>query len=222
VFNNPADILSVVLRGAMGRSGRKRARRATNYLTGNGGFLTASTVLAAAGVAWGIYDSVKGQDVPAYAAEGRFGETSPKLAGVPGASIGGPPPIPVLPADLPNPVLQMIRLAVSASRADGELTPQEREQILARATAAGLAAVIEPELTQTSRPLADIVRGVTDPAARREFYTLAFTIVRADETVTGAERIYLAQLAHQLGLDPAAVVAIEAETMAKIDAEPEN
>jgi uncharacterized membrane protein YebE (DUF533 family) len=128
----------------------------------------------------------------------------------------------VLPADLPNPVLQMIRLAVSASRADGELTAQEREQILARATAAGLAAIIEPELAQTSRPLAEIVRGVTDPAARREFYTLAFTIVRADETVTGAERIYLAQLAHQLGLDPAAAAAIETETTAKIDAQPEN
>lgn len=220
MFNNPADILSVVLRGAMGRSGRKRARRATRYVTGNGGFLTASTVLAAAGVAWGIYDSVKGQNVPQV-------PSVPGAANVPmGSGANGPgamvPPIPVLPADLPNPVLQMIRLAVSASRADGELTAKEREEILARAKAAGLGAVIEPELAQTSRPLAEIVRGIIDPAARREFYTLAFTIVRADETVTGAERIYLAQLAHQLGLDPAAVTAIEAETTAKIDAQPEN
>ena len=143
-------------------------------------------------------------------------------AGVSGASVGGPPPIPVLPTDLPNPVLQMIRLAVSASRADGELSAVEREQILDRATAAGLEAVIEPELTQTSRPLAEIVEGVTDPAARREFYTLAFTIVRADEVVTGAERIYLAQLAHRLGLDPATVAAIEVETTSKIDAQPED
>jgi uncharacterized membrane protein YebE (DUF533 family) len=222
VLNNPADILSVVLRGALGRSGRKRARRATKYITGNGGFLTASTVLAAAGVAWGIYDSVKGQDVPqAGAVPVGAGATAPAAFGGP-LSGGTVPPLPVLPADLPNPVLQMIRLAVSASRADGELTAQEREQILARATAAGLAAIIEPELAQTSRPLAEIVRGVTDPAARREFYTLAFTIVRADETVTGAERIYLAQLAHQLGLDPAAAAAIETETTAKIDAQPEN
>ncbi len=222
MFNNPADILSVVLRGAMGRSGRKRARRATKYITGNGGFLTASTVLAAAGVAWGIYDSVKGQNVPgvsASAAGGRSGETLPKLAGVSGASEGGPPPIPVLPTDLPSPVLQLIRLAVSASRADGELTAVERDAILARAQAAGLAAIIEPELAQTSRPLSEIVQGITDPAARKEFYTLAFTIVRADEVVTGAERIYLAQLAHRLGLDPAAVAVIEAETTAKIDAQ---
>ena len=201
----------------MGRSGRKRARRATNYLTGHGGFLTASSVLAAAGVAWGIYDSVKGQDVPqGGAVPVGAGATAPAAF-----TAGAVPPIPVLPTDLPNPVLQMIRLAVSASRADGELSAVEREQILARATAAGLDAIIEPELTQTSRPLAEIVQGITDPAARKEFYTLAFTIVRADEVVTGAERIYLAQLAHRLGLDPAAVVAIEAETSAKIDAQPE-
>jgi len=208
VFNNPADILSVVLRGAMGRSGRKRARRATKYITGNGGFLTASTVLAAAGVAWGIYDSMKGANVP--------GVPMGAGASVPGATV---PPIPVLPADLPSPVMQLIRLAVSASRADGELTAVERDAILARAKAAGLDAIIEPELTQTSRPLSEIVQGVTDPAARKEFYTLAFTIVRADEVVTGAERIYLAQLAHRLGLDPAAVAAIEAETTAQIDAQ---
>ena len=218
MFNNPADILSVVLRGAMGRSGRKRARRATNFLTGHGGFLTASSVLAAAGVAWGIYDSVKGQDVPqGGAVPVGAGATAPAAF-----TAGAVPPIPVLPTDLPNPVLQMIRLAVSASRADGELSAVEREQILARATAAGLDAIIEPELTQTSRPLAEIVQGITDPAARKEFYTLAFTIVRADEVVTGAERIYLAQLAHRLGLDPAAVVAIEAETSAKIDAQPDT
>lgn len=218
MFNNPADILSVVLRGAMGRSGRKRARRATKYLTGNGGFLTASTVLAAAGVAWGIYDSVKGQDVPqAGAIPVAAGATAPAAF-----TTGAVPPIPVLPTDLPDPVLQMIRLAVSASRADGELTAEERTLILERAKAAGLEAVIEPELAQTSRPLTEIVSGVTDPAAKKEYYTLAFTIVRADETVTGAERIYLAQLAHRLGLDPAAVAAIEAETTAKIDAQPET
>jgi len=220
VLTNPADILSVVLRGALGRSGRKRARRATRYVTGHGGFLTASTVLAAAGVAWGIFDSMKGTDVPQAGSAPPGGFSG---ATAPAAFTGGAvPPIPVMPADLPNPVLQMIRLAVSASRADGNLTPEERAQILERAKAAGLDAIIQPELTQTSRPLAEIVQGITDPAARKEFYTLAFTIVRADEVVTGAERIYLAQLAHKLGLDPAAVAAIEAETTAKIDAQPDT
>lgn len=238
MLTNPADILSIVLRGALGRSGRKRARRATRFITGHGGFLTASTVMAAAGVAWGIYDSLKGQNVPgagatvpsgngpsaqvsASAAEGRFGETSPKLAGVSGASVGGPPPLPAVAESLADPLLQLVRLAVSAARADGELTPRERALILARAQEAGLDLVVETELAQP-RPLAEIVRGVGDLAAKKEYYVLAFTIVRADETVSGAERIYLAQLAHQLGLDPSAVAAIEAETSAQIDAQPEN
>jgi len=73
-----------------------------------------------------------------------------------------------------------------------------------------------------ARPLAEIVRGVTDPAIKKDLYVLAFAIVRADENVSGAERIYLAQLAHQLGLDPAAVQAIENETASKIDSLSEN
>ena len=64
MLNNPADVLSVVLRGTLGRSGRKRARRATKFLTGHGGFLSASTMIAAAGVAWGIYDTLKNQNTP--------------------------------------------------------------------------------------------------------------------------------------------------------------
>ena len=219
MLNNPADILSIVLRGALGRSGRKRARRATSFLTGKGGFLTASTVMAAAGVAWGIYDSVKGANVPG-------GATAPMGAGA-GAGAVAPgafsvPPIPVAgPDHITDPLLQLVRLAVSASRADGALTDQERELILKRAKEAGLDSVVEAELTAV-RPLSDIVRGVNDPATKKDFYVLAFTIVRADETVSGAERIYLAQLAHSLGLDPAAVTAIETETAAKIDAQEEE
>ena len=93
--------------------------------------------------------------------------------------------------------------------------------IAARASEVGLEGLVEPELNQT-RPLADIVRGVTDPAIKKDLYVLAFAIVRADENVSGAERIYLAQLAHQLGLDAAAAQAIETETANKIDSQSEN
>lgn len=216
MLNNPADILSIVLRGALGGAGRKRARRATRFLTGKGGFLTASTVMAAAGVAWGIYDSVKGQNVPGGGANVPMGATVPGGAVAPAAF--NVPPIPVAADGVTDPLLQLVRLAVSASRADGALTDKERDLILARAKGAGLDSVIEAELTAV-RPLADIVRGVNDPTTKKDFYILAFTIVRADETVSGAERIYLAQLAHQLGLDPAAVATIETETAAKIDAQ---
>ena len=44
---------------------------------------------------------------------------------------------------------------------------------------------------------------------RGDLYTLAFAVARADETVSGGERIFLAQLAHQLGLDAAAVAELE-------------
>lgn len=208
MLNNVGDVLSVVLRGSLGRSGRKRARKATKFLTGNRGFLSTSALIGAAGVAWGIYDTLKANNVP----------QSPVP---PGSPVPPMPPIPAAVEAALDPVARIIRLAVSAAKADGTLSEQERAVITARAREAGLEAAVETELNNT-RPLADIVRGVIDPGMKRELYVLAFTIVRADESVSGAERIYLAQLAHQLGLDAAAVQALEQETSAKIDSETEN
>ncbi len=217
MLNNPADVLSIVLRGTLGRSGRKRARRATRFLTGNRGFLSTSALIGMAGVAWGLYDTLKAQHTPA--------ASVPPVPSVPGLV----PPVPgagqlTMPAAFEaalDPVARVIRLAVSAARADGTLSDSERELVMDRAREAGLESVVEAELGQT-RPLADIVRGVTDPQMQKELYVLAFTIVRADETVSGAERIYLAQLAYQLGLDAASVTKLEAETSANIDSQSEG
>ena len=220
MLNNPADVLSIVLRGTLGRSGRKRARRATRFLTGHRGFLSTSALIGMAGVAWGIYDTIKGQNTPAVPGV-------PAVPQVPEAGFGTVPPVsalPTLPAAFEaaiDPVARVIRLAVSAAKADGTLADHERELIMARAREAGLESVVEAELAQT-RPLADIVRGVSDPHMKKDLYVLAFTIVRADETVSGAERIYLAQLAHQLGLDTASVTSLEAETSANIDSQGES
>lgn len=222
MLNNVTDVLSVVLMGSLGRSGRKRASRATRFLTGHRGFLGGSALMAAAGVAWGIYDTLQAKE-----------STSPPMPPVPTGS--AVPPIPlsssattamntagVAPtAEVVDPVARIIRLAVSAAKADGSLTDDERKLIMERAREAGLEAMVEAELSQT-RPLADIVRGVTDPAVKNELYILAFTIVRADETVSGAERIYLAQLAHQLGLDAAASQALETDTANQIDSQTDN
>ena len=225
MLNNPADVLSVVLRGTLGRSGRKRASRAAKFLTGHGGFLSASTMIAAAGVAWGIYDTLKTRNSEVPGVPGVPGV--PTVPGVPAVPFGQVPPIPEMPSVAGafdaaiDPVARIIRLAVSAAKADGQLSDQEKALIMDRAREAGLESVVETELAQT-RSLADIVRGVTDPTMKNELYVLAFSIVRADESVSGAERIYLAQLAHQLGLDPAAVQALESETAKKIDSESEN
>ena len=219
MLNNVGDVLAVVLKGSLGRSGRKRARKATKFLTGHRGFLSTSAIIGAAGVAWGIYDTIKAQNQNSGA-----GAPQVPVPGVPqGQVLSGTsiPPIPAAVEAALDPVARIIRLAVSAAKADGTLSEQERGVILARAREAGLEAVVDAELNNT-RPLADIVRGVIDPDMKKELYVLAFTIVRADESVSGAERIYLAQLAHQLGLDAAAVQAIEQSTASKIDSETEN
>jgi uncharacterized membrane protein YebE (DUF533 family) len=210
VLNNAEDMLSILLGGALGRSGRKRARRAASFLSGRGGFLTASSLMAAAGVLWGIYDSVQASNKAAI----------PPVPAIPPAAPGAPAPAGVLTGaeSLPTDILRVVRLAVSAARADGTLSPEERSMIRERAKAAGLEAIVDAELGVT-RSLSDLVSGVTDPANKRDLYILAFTIVRADESVSGAERVYLAQLAYQLGLDTETVSRLETETSSKIDAQ---
>jgi uncharacterized membrane protein YebE (DUF533 family) len=211
------DILGGLMRGALGGR-RKSWRRASRAVRGSG-LINAQTLLAAAGVAWGLYEtwqSQQAQRVPAgYAPAGAPPSSGPLAA---------PPPVPGTaapaaagPAGLPAPLLQLMRLMVSAARADGDLGPAERERILAEAREVGAEAFVVREL-DAPRPLGEIVAGVTDPQLKEQLYTLAFTIVRADESVTGGERIYLAQLAHRLGLDAAAVARLEAEASARIDA----
>ncbi|MGD9906850.1 MAG: DUF533 domain-containing protein [Vicinamibacterales bacterium] len=179
-------------------------RRANTFLGGRGGFLTASTAMAAVGVAWGLYDSLKAQ--------------SPSAPVVPAPPVPTPAgPTPAAPLVLPPEIARVVRLAVSAARADGTLADAERDAIRRHADQAGIAAHVDAELAQPPRPLAEIVAGVSDPQTRRDLYVLAFTIVRADDAVSGAERIYLAQLAHALGLDAATAAALEATTAAAID-----
>jgi uncharacterized membrane protein YebE (DUF533 family) len=215
-LTDSGQLLALFLKGVLGRSGRKRARKAAKFIAGHKGFITASGVLAAAGVAWGIYDSLH----------------QPSAGGMPGTSpstTGPAPPVPVPAAaanatavsgrTIPAEVLRIIRLAVSAARADGELSAQERALILEHACRAGVGAEAACELDQP-HTLGDIVSGVTDDRARRDLYVLAFTIVRADESITGGERIYLAQLAHRLGLDATTTASLETETSRTIDAMP--
>jgi uncharacterized membrane protein YebE (DUF533 family) len=131
-----------------------------------------------------------------------------------------PPPLPGTEQVFPDDVLRVVRLAVSAARADGTLLPAERALILSHAREAGVETVVELELA-APRPLSEIVSGLSDDQRKRDLYVLAYTIVRADETVSGAERVYLAQLAHQLGLTPAVIAELESSTASQIDAQPE-
>jgi uncharacterized membrane protein YebE (DUF533 family) len=215
-------ILNGLMRGALGGR-RKRSRRARRALGRRGSLINATTLLAAAGVAWGVYETWQGQrsqTVPAGPTPGS-GSTPPPLPGVPGAEATPPLPTSAGATALPEPVLRVVRLMISAAGADGHLGPEEREAILAEARKVGAEGAVARELS-SPRPLAEIVSGVTDPKLRESLYTLAFGIVRADETVSGAERIYLAQLAHRLELEASAVARLESEAASRIDQESEG
>jgi len=121
-------------------------------------------------------------------------------------------------APVSDQALQIVRLAISAAYADGSVSDQERAAILDQARIAGVDRLVEQELAQP-RPLAEIVAGVSDDAHRGTLYVLAFGILRGDEQPTGAERIYLAKLAHLLGLDPGTVKQLEDNAAKRIDAE---
>jgi len=194
----PEDLIGAVLRGAVGGRG-KRSRGASRFLTGGrGSLINAGTLLTAAGLAWGVYEAATRKD-----------EAAAPPAGAP------PPPLPV--SGVPPDMLRLVRLAIAAARADGRLTDEERASILAQARSVGAEAIVEREI-QGPRPLAEIVSGVSDSNTREQLYVLAFTVVRADEGVSGAERIFLAQLAHALGLDPATTARLETEAARGIDA----
>ena len=190
---DPERLIGGLIEGVL--SGRRGRRRALRHLTGSGSLLSASNLLAAAGLVWGVYEAAQGAG------------TSPPLP-----PPGGEPAAP--PAPGPDALRRIVRLTLSAARADGDLSLEERGRILEKAREVGAEELVSEEL-RVSHPLAEIVAGVSDPALKSELYTLAFSIVRSDDGVTGAERIYLAQLAHQLGLDPVATQALESAALGR-------
>ena len=220
------DLIGSVVRGAL--TGKKKKHRgALGYLTGSRGsssWINSSTLLAAAGVAWGLYETMQQKGTVA-APIGTPGAPPPLPMGVmsppagttpPGAAGAAPPDAAAAPPPPPE-VLRVIRLTISAARADGTLAPHEESSILGQARAAGIEDLVRREL-QTPLPLAAVVDGLTDPKLKQDLYTLAFTIVRADEQVTSGERAYLAQLAHQLGIDPEVAAQLETDATAGITA----
>jgi uncharacterized membrane protein YebE (DUF533 family) len=171
-----------------------------------------NVLLTAAGVAWGIFETMQQGSTPAAAPAAATPVSNPGLT---------PPPLPFVgnaSAPVSDQALQIVRLAISAAYADGSVSDQERTAILDQARIAGVDRLVEQELAQP-RPLAEVVTGVNDDTHRGTLYVLAFGILRGDEQPTGAERIYLAKLAHLLGLDPGTVRQLEENAAKRIDAE---
>jgi uncharacterized membrane protein YebE (DUF533 family) len=218
-----------VLRSVLGGR-RRRSHRALRYLTrGSSSFWTnPTTLLTAAGVAWGIYETLQssvGQAASAAApSSGTSAQSGPVSVGGSGPvapSTAPMPPLPIAsspssPTSVSPDTMRVLRLAISAASADGVVTDDERTAILEQARSAGVGGLVESELSQP-RPLREIVAGVTDSNERATMYVLAFSVLRGDEQPSGAERIYLAQLANLLGLDPADSERLERSTAASID-----
>lgn len=206
------DLIQSVLRGALS-GGRKPGSRALRALTGGASpLLNAGTLLTLGGLAWGVFEAATNKP-------GGF-------AGAPSA----PPPLPRPPLPtpgaaaavaVPEGALRLVRLAISAARADGTLQDAEKQSILEHARKAGAEALVQAEI-DNPRPLNEIVAGISDSNQKRDLYVVAYTIVRADENVSGSERIYLAQLAHQLGLPAEEVAALESQAAARIDGRSEG
>jgi uncharacterized membrane protein YebE (DUF533 family) len=204
---NGDALVNAVLGSVLNGKG-KQSRKALRYLTGKkgGSLVNAGTLLGAAGVAWGIYETWQRGREPAAAA--------------PAAGAAQPPPVPqplaAPPPALMSDPLRVVRLAISAAHADGSLTDEERAAIVREAHRAGAGDLVQSEFERV-HPLPSIVAGVTDPAQRATLYVLAFAIIRGDEQVGGAERIYLAQLANLLGLDADTVKGLEKTTIEQVD-----
>jgi uncharacterized membrane protein YebE (DUF533 family) len=184
-------LLGHVLSGALG-SRPKRSRKTRGWLGSSGSPLrSAGTLLALGGAAWALYET--------WQREQQQKPTAPQA-----------PPAEV------EPVLRYLRLAIAAARADGEISGKEREHLLAEARQAGLETVALREL-ESPRPLREIVSEVNDPAQRRDLYKLAFAIVRADEGVSDAERLWLGQLTLLLGIEPLEAARLERDVASGID-----
>jgi uncharacterized membrane protein YebE (DUF533 family) len=205
---DPGFLVGSVLRGVLGVR-PKRSRGALRFLTGNrGGWLSnPNTLLTAAGVVWGIFDTLNQNPTP------NSQLPIPNSTSTPAQ----PNAIPPLPVHVPDDALRIVRLAISAANADGAMNERERAAVVEQTSASGGADVVAAEM-QRPTPLAQIVSGVSDPAQRATLYVLAYTIVRADEQISGAERIYLAQLANLLGLSPEDVQKLEQGAGERIDA----
>ena len=96
----------------------------------------------------------------------------------------------------------LIRAMIAAANADGEITADERQRILAKLDEAGAGpdekTVVERELASPMSTDA-LVREVRDPETAEQVYLASALAIEPD---TAAERSYLQYLAARLNLDP--------------------
>jgi uncharacterized membrane protein YebE (DUF533 family) len=238
---NPEQIIGQLIGGFLGgKKKRKRGGFGLPGLGGygvgsrssGGGLINAGTLLTVGGLIWGALETMQqgsgsgatgpgapppsGPPASPSTPRGVMGTEAPPLTvppplpPIPGATpVAAPaaPPVPVPPALVP-----LVQLAVSAARADGELSAEEVEVIRARAGELGAASLVDAELA-AHRPLDTITPAFTTPEQRQMAYALAYAVVHGEDAVSPGERMYLTQLERLLRLDHQDVERIERETL---------
>jgi uncharacterized membrane protein YebE (DUF533 family) len=150
------------------------------------------------------------------------------------AATSAPPPIPVTaPASIAasaaapgaaaaapvDALTRIVALSIAAARCDGELGEDEYGRVLEVARENRAESLVGRELSH-ARPLAELAAGVTDAQHKADLYVLAYSILRADEQVSSAERKWLAQWADLLRLDPASTARLEKDAAYRIASAP--
>lgn len=217
------SFLGPLLSSALGAR-PKRHTRALGFLAGrSNSFLSAGNLLALGGLGWAAYEVWRSKQ--------SSGDDGARTV-TPGTIVEGglpppiPPPIPssALATATPPPAVQqdvqrIVDLTLAAARSDGELGEEEYGRILRTARDIGAESMVRTAL-ERPRKLTEIVGGVSDRKQRESLYVYAFSIVRADEDVSAAERTWLAELARALGFDAATSARLEKETAYRIASMP--
>ncbi|HEV8113885.1 MAG TPA: DUF533 domain-containing protein [Planctomycetota bacterium] len=217
--------LGSIIRGAL-HARPKPFSRSMNYFGGgipgipgfHGGGMNLGMLLGAAGLAWGAYEHFKDRDPSVMTTVEGGGFAS---SGAPPPLPSTPPPLPTATAAAPGPdaIRRLVALTIAAARADGELGEEEYGRILAAAREHGAEKLVQAELAER-RTVQEIVVGANDPRFAAQLYALGYGIVRADSSVSPAERKWLRELAAALNLDTENASRIEQETADRIDRQP--
>lgn len=239
---DPERIIGQLLGSLVGRKRRRRSGllgmamgRGTR-----GGLLAGGTLLTAAGLVWGALESMQKSTVPT-GAGGAAPPGTPPPASPPGAmgNAGAvvPPPLPGAPAAgvtaVPPPLpgtaapavsaeagarpaatswLPLLQVAISAARADGELSAEEEQVIREQATALGVAGEVDRVLGERAS-LDTLAAAFSTDEQRRAAYAIAVAVVRGDDVLAPGERMFLTQWSRLLRLPHDDIETIEREAL---------
>jgi tellurite resistance protein len=236
---DPERIIGELIGGFLG--GKQRRSRGgfglgdLTSIAGHGrrsGLVNAGTLLTVGGLIWGALESMQqGSGSPIGGGAPPPGGAPPAvpprgvMSSAPPGAVPIPPPLPPIPGATPAPavpaaavalpqnLLPLVQLAVSAARADGELSDDEVAVIRGHAQKLGAQSLLDAEL-QARRPLESITSAFVTPEQRQMAYAIAYAVVHGEGDVSAGERMYLTQLQRLLQLDHQDVERIEAETLA--------